>query len=235
MKPLGPLYDDPSPEVMAEMEAQHTQLREPMKAFRQTTDDWMEASTKAFIAVRNSRYRGEDQFFLRIFLEFVKTQAWYLERLLDDHVEERLQPEGRYLVGIMSINSAQMFKADFEGMFDIWTDPDGLGDATNLVRVYYGLPGSGLRQDDGDEDWAEEEGAEEVVPEPDECIANKEPPKPVIPIDAKAAVKENGLTTIPNEEGFFDFNDVPAEPAPAQANPAGPRKEDRFKSKKGKT
>jgi hypothetical protein len=245
MKPLGPLYDNPSPEVMAEMEAQHTQLEEPMKAFRQTTHDWMAASTKAFIALRNCRYRaGEDQGYLRICLEFVKTQAEYLARLLDDHVEERLQPEGTYVVAIMSVNSAQMFKDDLGGMFDIWTDPDGSGNATDPVRVYYGLPGSHHRdEDDGEEDGGEEDGDEEGAEEEaeevvhyriaDECIAH--PPKPAIPIAAKSAIKKNILTTTPNEEGFFDFNDFPAEPAPVQSRPAGPRKEERFKSKKETT
>jgi hypothetical protein len=86
-------------------------------------------------------------------------------------------------------------------------------------------------EDDGDEDWAEEEGAEEGVRY---HIAAEAPPKPIIPIVAKTAFKENGLTSTPNEDGFFAFNDVPAKDTPAQAKPAGLRKEDRFKSKRGK-
>jgi hypothetical protein len=81
---------------------------------------------------------------------------------------------------------------------------------------------------DGDEDWAEEEGAEEVVRY---RIADGAPPKPVIPVAKKTAIKDKGLTTTPNEEGFFDFNDVSAEDAP-QAKSAEPRKEQRFNSKR---
>jgi hypothetical protein len=231
---------DPSPEDEAEMLAQHIQLTEPMEAFRQTTEDWMDASTQASIAVLAAPYRfvGLDHFCLRFWIEHVKTQAKYIERLLDDHREERLQPERRYPVAVMSINSAQVFKRDFGGMFDISTEPDDDGDATNLVQVYYGLPGSDHREeDDGDEEGAEEEGAEEVVHDriAAEWIAHKDPPEPVIPIAAENAIKENGLTTTPNEEGFFDFNDLPAERAPVQARPAVPRKEERFKSKKETT
>jgi hypothetical protein len=88
--------------------------------------------------------------------------------------------------------------------------------------------GDGGGEDGGDEHCAEEEGAEEVVRNRTADGA----PKPVSPIAAKTAIRENGLTATPNEAGFFDFNEMSAEDAPAQAKLAGPRKEERFKSKK---
>jgi hypothetical protein len=58
-------------------------------------------------------------------------------------------------------------------------------------------------------------------------------PKPLIP--SKTSTKGTG-EELP--DGFFDFNDDDDDPEPApaaEAKPAGPRREDRFKSKKGKT